>query len=187
MHSAGDVKIFDFGLAREFDRAQQDDSGCYKMTGDTGSPRYMAPEIALNTSYNENVDVYSFCILFWQILRLETPFEGCTMSTFHKRVVVDGLRPTCDPKWPRAISSMIESGWADYSQRPPMADVAVTIRDEISAHSDQSQLDMLDISRKSDASFRAANESKDNPSTGLVRGEHGKSLASFRKLNLNEK
>jgi serine/threonine protein kinase len=44
----GDVKIFDFGLAREFDPVKQDEDGCYNLTGDTGSPRYMAPEVALN-------------------------------------------------------------------------------------------------------------------------------------------
>jgi serine/threonine protein kinase len=44
----GDVKIFDFGLAREFDPVKQDVDGCYNLTGDTGSMRYMAPEVALN-------------------------------------------------------------------------------------------------------------------------------------------
>jgi serine/threonine protein kinase len=36
------VKIFDFGLAKEFDPKSAVD-GAYKLTGDTGSPRYMAP------------------------------------------------------------------------------------------------------------------------------------------------
>lgn len=38
----GDVKIFDFGLAKELDPDKSED-GLYKLTGDTGSPRYMAP------------------------------------------------------------------------------------------------------------------------------------------------
>ena len=37
----GDVKIFDFGLAKEFNPANVLDDGTYKLTGDTGSPRYM--------------------------------------------------------------------------------------------------------------------------------------------------
>ena len=40
----GDVKLFDFGLAKEIDRSQVQRDGLYKLTGDTGSPRYMAPE-----------------------------------------------------------------------------------------------------------------------------------------------
>jgi len=39
----GDVKLFDFGLSRELPRQTLAD-GTYNMTGDTGSPRYMAPE-----------------------------------------------------------------------------------------------------------------------------------------------
>jgi serine/threonine protein kinase len=40
----GDVKIFDFGLAKEIDPRQMDAEGTYKLTADTGSLRYMAPE-----------------------------------------------------------------------------------------------------------------------------------------------
>jgi hypothetical protein len=43
------VKIFDFGLAKEINPANQDESGFYKLTEDTGSPRYMAVEGTLVT------------------------------------------------------------------------------------------------------------------------------------------
>jgi serine/threonine protein kinase len=35
----GDVKIFDFGLAKEIDPTKVKPDGLYKLTGDTGSPR----------------------------------------------------------------------------------------------------------------------------------------------------
>lgn len=38
----GDIKIFDFGLAKEV--RDPDDDGNYKLTGYCGSPMYMAPE-----------------------------------------------------------------------------------------------------------------------------------------------
>mmetsp|Transcript_32595 Transcript_32595/g.79083 ORF Transcript_32595/g.79083 Transcript_32595/m.79083 type:complete len:295 (+) Transcript_32595:56-940(+) len=40
----GDVKIFDFGLAKELDESKILEDGTYNLTGDTGSLRYMAPE-----------------------------------------------------------------------------------------------------------------------------------------------
>lgn len=39
----GDVKIFDFGLAKELDPKKMLDDGTYNLTADTGSLRYMAP------------------------------------------------------------------------------------------------------------------------------------------------
>ena len=37
----------------------------YNMTGNTGSARYMAPEVALDQPYHESVDVYSFSMILW--------------------------------------------------------------------------------------------------------------------------
>lgn len=157
-YPSGDVKIFDFGLAKEFDPTKQDANGFYKMTGDTGSPRYMAPEVALEKPYDERVDVYSFCILLWQMLQLETPFEGYSMSMFNKKVVQGGFRPKCEPKWPAAIIDLLHRAWGDASKRPSMSDVASTLRNEISEHTDLSDSgrDILDASRKSEASLRGA-------------------------------
>jgi hypothetical protein len=39
----GDIKIFDFGLAKELHDEEKDANGLFKLTGLTGSPRYMAP------------------------------------------------------------------------------------------------------------------------------------------------
>ena len=49
----GVLKLFDFGLAKELKHKQAD--GTYKLTGHTGSRRYMAPEVALDEPYNEKV------------------------------------------------------------------------------------------------------------------------------------
>lgn len=38
----GDAKLFDFGLATEFDSSKP--LGSYRLTGNTGTMRYMAPE-----------------------------------------------------------------------------------------------------------------------------------------------
>ncbi len=44
------------------------------MTGDTGSTRYMAPEVYFEKPYNQNVDVYSFGILILPNSRFENSF-----------------------------------------------------------------------------------------------------------------
>jgi serine/threonine protein kinase len=149
----GDVKIFDFGLAKEFDPKSAVD-GAYKLTGDTGSPRYMAPEVALNQPYNETCDVYSFCVLLWQILKTETPFEGYTMKMFDARVVRAGARPKLDDKWPQEIRDMMRRGYGDWQKRPSMDDICNTLREELNRHSEEEIVDTLDASRKSELSLR---------------------------------
>ena len=42
----GALKLFDFGLAKRMDTAERSNDGMYLLTGNTGSLRYMAPEVA---------------------------------------------------------------------------------------------------------------------------------------------
>lgn len=42
--AAGEVKIFDFGLAKRLVSEDKTDHELYTLTGNTGSLRYMAPE-----------------------------------------------------------------------------------------------------------------------------------------------
>jgi len=152
----GDVKIFDLGLAKELCCAKDYGDGTYQLTGDTGSPRYMAPEVAQEKPYNERCDCYSFSILLWQILQMDTPFEGYTVSMFNKRVVAGGARPKCPEKWPKFITDLLRKGWGPLAQRPSMTDISIALREEINRVSDNEVNEILDISRKSEMSMHAA-------------------------------
>lgn len=70
----GVLKLMDFGLAVCVERHFDPDGG-YVMTGETGSYRYMAPEVMRNEPYNEKVDIYSFGIIMWQVITGLTPFH----------------------------------------------------------------------------------------------------------------
>jgi len=48
----GQVKLFDFGLAKCIRKGERADD-VFEMTGETGTLRYMAPEVALNMPYND--------------------------------------------------------------------------------------------------------------------------------------
>jgi serine/threonine protein kinase len=49
------------------DKHPRTENGLFKLSGNTGSLRYMAPEVALEKAYNHKVDVYSYGILLWQV------------------------------------------------------------------------------------------------------------------------
>ena len=50
------------------------------MTAETGSYRWMAPEVIRHEEYDKRCDVYSFAILAWEMLTYRVPFDN--MSTF---------------------------------------------------------------------------------------------------------
>jgi serine/threonine protein kinase len=64
--TGGVVKLFDFGLCSVV-RRLRDSSEQYKLTGNTGTMRYMAPEVLLGRAYNHSVDAYSFGVVMWQV------------------------------------------------------------------------------------------------------------------------
>jgi serine/threonine protein kinase len=69
------------------------DDAVYKLTGCTGSRRYMAPEVCFNDPYNEKADVYSFGMMLYQVASLVTPFDGYSSYDHEKEVLRGGFRP----------------------------------------------------------------------------------------------
>ena len=108
--SSGILKLFDFGLCTCVRRRRLLDEA-YELTGNTGSLRYMAPEVALRKPYSEKVDVYSWAIMLWQMARDSTPFKGLTRDDFMKHVVNGNERPKLDKSWPSGFSSMLTACW----------------------------------------------------------------------------
>jgi serine/threonine protein kinase len=96
-----DVKLFDFGLSAELQPAMKVPGSkptTYNLTGETGSFRYMAPEVANSQPYNETADVYAFGILLAYVsvfvadIYLTLTFS---FSVYDKKLtyVISDLRP----------------------------------------------------------------------------------------------
>uniref|UniRef100_A0A7S2VDT6 Protein kinase domain-containing protein n=1 Tax=Entomoneis paludosa TaxID=265537 RepID=A0A7S2VDT6_9STRA len=130
---SGLVKVFDFGLAREMQRKLRTVEGTYHLTGGTGFVPYMAPEVALDKPYNEKVDVFSFSILLWQILKVDEPFgKILTDFEFMKEVVEGGARPQPDNDWSDELVESMKLGWfEDPFKRPTMEAVTDTLQEQI--------------------------------------------------------
>jgi serine/threonine protein kinase len=98
------------------------------MTGNTGSLRYMAPEVALKRAYTELVDVYSFGILVWQMAKDKIPFKGFNKEEFLRNVVVGGLRPKIDKSWPPGFSTLLQRCWEpNMFDRPKFSDIVIEL------------------------------------------------------------
>jgi serine/threonine protein kinase len=116
--SDGVLKVFDFGLCTCV-RSQRDRKESYRLTGNTGTLRYMAPEVALGRSYNRTVDVYSFGIILWQILRMQIPFKHMHKKDYMEKVVIGGQRPPPDRRWPKKLRALLDICWHEEKNMRP--------------------------------------------------------------------
>ena len=153
-----DVKIFDFGLAKELQEDKRvNGTDTFKLTAKCGSPRYMAPEVFKGLPYNHNVDVYGFGLLLWQICECKTPFDDFNYEMLEEQVMIGNERPVVNAKLSPGLKKLMESCWHhDLSQRPEAADVCMKLKAEIVNLCGDKILDDLDFTSRTEASLHAA-------------------------------
>jgi len=142
------VKLFDFGLAKQLRfhnrgddyegvvHGSGDDNELFDLTGNTGTMRYMAPEIAQGGSshdhlpYGFKVDVYSFALVMYEVLSLSKPYVRLTAENFHDAVVKGGARPPLNKLWPVRINKLLGRMWStDVAMRPSSKEVVGVLGD----------------------------------------------------------
>jgi serine/threonine protein kinase len=130
----GDIKVFDFGLTRELppESMMMDENGNEPVYHRTfaGSLRYMAPEVATGQPYNLKVDVYSFSIIWWQVMALRKPFELYAHESLlehyvHRRGERPVLKRRSESMSP-TICHLLQRGWEGNIQK--RADIRVLKR-----------------------------------------------------------
>lgn len=131
----GSLKLFDFGLAKELKASKRYMDGTYLLTANTGSRRYMAPEVACHERYNLSVDVFSFGILLWELCTLQKPFDGFTENQHMNLVVKRGYRPSMEELrfgWGEGVKELMRECWdvAAY-KRPSFQKVVERLEDMI--------------------------------------------------------
>ncbi len=129
------MKLFDFGLAKELDPSLKSGiSELYELSGNTGSLRYMAPEVARSEPYNLSADVYSFGLLLWQVCSLDLPYDGMNRQDHAELVVHGNERPQLDSTWSTPLRILMKRSWEpDPLVRPSMDSIYKILRREICA------------------------------------------------------
>jgi len=128
--ASGRLVIFDFGLASlwELYRTPADELP-RKLTGETGSLRYMAPEVALAKSYTHRAEVFSFALVLWEMAAHQKPHSGYTSEGQFKGALLRGVVPPIAKQWPASLGSLLTECWApDEAQRPEFCSIVPRLK-----------------------------------------------------------
>jgi len=110
------VKIGDFGLSKSIRYLALDQP----MTGNCGTPQYMAPEVLASAPYGTAADVFSFGILLWELLAEQLPYQGLEPMQVITAVLQRDERPPLNPRWDVELVRLLCECWdRDPAKRPP--------------------------------------------------------------------
>jgi len=156
MDDHGIVKIADFGVARIIENTGH-------MTAETGTYRWMAPEVIEHKPYDEKADVFSFAVVLWELLTCKVPYSDMTPLQAAVGVVQKGLRPGIPAGCPPALADLMTGAWAQApGARPSFRDLTPRLAA------------MMEAAKEEEARQVAAAAAKAASSGGLLAKLRGK-------------
>lgn len=117
------VKVCDFGLSRF--KANT----FISSKSVAGTPEWMAPEFLRGEPSNEKSDVYSFGVILWELVTMQQPWNGLSPAQVVGAVAFQNRKLTIPINTPPALTSLMESCWADDpAQRPTFKSIVNSLK-----------------------------------------------------------
>eukprot|EP00043_Microstomoeca_roanoka_P015685 m.157511 g.157511 ORF g.157511 m.157511 type:complete len:840 (-) comp16310_c0_seq2:138-2657(-) len=106
------LKICDFGSSRQVSRDT-------KSVTSAGTVSWMAPEVIRNEHVTEKCDVWSFGVIAWELVTLETPYAGMEPYSILWLVAKHGMRLHIPKSCPKKLADLMKMCMAqDPGDRP---------------------------------------------------------------------
>ena len=125
LDATGVAKVTDFGLAS---RAPDDTMRGGSLTAETGTYRWMAPEVIRHERYSKKADVFSFGMILFELLTHQLPFADLAPLQAAVSVALNDERPPLPDGCPAPLARLVASCWAsDRGGRPAFSWVAEAV------------------------------------------------------------
>ncbi|MED6200866.1 hypothetical protein PIB30_089448 [Stylosanthes scabra] len=126
------VKVADFGVARFLNQEGV-------MTAETGTYRWMAPEVINHQPYDQKADVFSFSIVLWELVTAKVPYD--TLTPLQAALGVrQGLRPELPKHGHPKLLYLMQRCWeAEPSNRPSFEEISVELENILQEVENDSQ------------------------------------------------
>ena len=138
--TAGGVKLTDFGVAVQVAGAAGGsgagaggggsgssppfEASCDPLTTETGTYRWMAPEVTRHEGYTKSADVFSYGMLLFELLAHEVPFADRPPLQAAVAIGLQDLRPPLPESTPPAIATLVRHCWSRRpTQRPKFDEI----------------------------------------------------------------
>ena len=114
--SGGEAKVTDFGLST---RAPDDTNAGGWLTAETGTYRWMAPEVLLHERYSKSADIFSYGGLLFELITHEAPFEDRPSLQAAVAVGMHDERPPLPAGTPARLAAIVNACWQKETMARP--------------------------------------------------------------------
>jgi len=105
--------VTDYGVATE-SKGRNDDK-----TAETGTYRWMPPEVIRHEAYSQTADVFSYGVVLWQLLTRENPFADKSQVEAAAAVALEDRRPPSPAGIPTSVLDLINNCWTKEPDERP--------------------------------------------------------------------
>ena len=112
-------KLTDFGVAVEL--PERSVSQGEMLTAETGTYRWMAPEVIRHQPYSTGADLYSAAIVLYELVTHDLPWRGYEPLQVAAAVALENRRPPLPSGMPPPLADLIMSAWSTSPAERPSA------------------------------------------------------------------